>query len=319
MEKITAKEVVGSIYQALEQDSGMSWIDQLVMKTTSNSASERYAWLGQSPVFREWLGPRLAKKLSEYDYTLRNKKYEATLEIAIDDMQRDKTGQLNLRINDFAARANAHWAKLITDLLVAGTAAGGECYDGQYFFDSDHSEGDSGTQTNLLTTTQATGLNVGTATAPTAAELAVALTDVIAYLKTYKDDQGEPINETASKWLVMCGNTKIYSPMLQASRVDMLANSTSVIQNVLRGVGLEVDVVMNPRLAPASWTTTFMIFRTDAPVKPVIAQQEGNLVVQTLAEGSDWEFSNDSHLFGLKTKRAAGYGFWQYAAHCTLS
>ena len=63
-------------------------------------------------------------------------------------MRRDKTGQIDIRIREQVQRAQAHWAKLLSDLIIAAEST--VCYDGQYFFDTDHSEGDSGTQDNDL-------------------------------------------------------------------------------------------------------------------------------------------------------------------------
>ena len=144
----------------------MGWVDPVSMLFTSDQASETYAWLGQSPAMREWIGGREAKGFRENGITIANKKYEATLEIPLDWMRRDKTGQIQVRIDEMAQRANAHWAKLLTALIEAGEAATlGTCYDGQYFFDTDHSEGDSGTQSNDIS------VDITTTTAPTAAEM----------------------------------------------------------------------------------------------------------------------------------------------------
>ena len=71
---------------------------------------------------------------------------EATLEVLVDDIRRDKTGQVMTRVRELAERANSHWASLLSALIIAGESTA--CYDGQYFFDTDHAEGDSGTQDN---------------------------------------------------------------------------------------------------------------------------------------------------------------------------
>ena len=48
----------------------------------------------------------------------------------------------------FADRTVSHWASLLSTLIVNGESA--TCYDEQYFFDTDHSEGESGTQSNVI-------------------------------------------------------------------------------------------------------------------------------------------------------------------------
>jgi len=83
----------------------------------------------------------------------------------------------------------------LTTLIVNGASS--VCYDGQYFFDNDHSEGDSGTQSNALSGAAATG------TQPTAAEAEAALMACVAAILGYKDDQGEPMNEDAKAFRIM--------------------------------------------------------------------------------------------------------------------
>jgi hypothetical protein len=48
------------------------------------------------------------------------KHFEGTLELAVRDMRRDKTGQIMVRVNDLADRTNAHWASLLSTLILNG-------------------------------------------------------------------------------------------------------------------------------------------------------------------------------------------------------
>jgi phage major head subunit gpT-like protein len=315
--KITSKEVLGLIYKALETNAGLSWVGPLSLESTSDSSTERYAWLGQVPTLREWKGPRMAKQLLEFDYSIKNKEFEATLEVAVRDLSRDKTGQLEKRIAEFAKRPESHWASLITELIENGET--NLCYDGKAFFSATHTEGESGTQKNLLTATEVPSLNVGTATAPTTAEMASAIFDVISYMRSYKDDVNEPLNEDGSKFIVMCGHPSIYNAAAKAISQNIVVNAGAATDNILKNVSLEIAAVQNPRLVASAWDTKFCVFRADAPVQPFIRQSEGELDASALAEGSDYEFLNKAHLYGLNVSRAAGYGFWQYATKATLS
>ena len=122
------------------------------MLFNSDQESETYKWLGMVPMMREWIGDKQAKGFRDNGITVINKEFEATLEVLSKWLRRDKTGQLAVRIGELAQRANGHCANLLSTLITNGTGSTSVlCYDGQYFFDSDHSEGDSGTQKNLLT------------------------------------------------------------------------------------------------------------------------------------------------------------------------
>jgi phage major head subunit gpT-like protein len=130
---------------------GGFWLDAVSNLYGSDQASETYNWLGQTPAMREWLAGRQAKGFSGQGVTILNKHYEATLEIAIKDMRRDKTGQIRARMAELAQRGQTHWASLVSTLIVNGATT--VCYDGQYFFDTDHSEGSSGNQSNAISVT----------------------------------------------------------------------------------------------------------------------------------------------------------------------
>ena len=307
-----SRAIIGELYQRLET-SPDSWISKLGMLFNSNQESETYNWLGMSPVMREWVGGRQAKGLRHEGITIKNKTFEATLEISIDDLRRDKTGQIMVRIDDLARRTNSHWLSLLTTLITSGTST--DCYDGQYFFDSDHVSGSSGTLTNLLTATQVTSLNISDADAPTADEMASAILDVIAYMFSYKDDQGEPINENARNFAVMVP-VNMWAATLQACTKNNLNVGTGVRDNPLMSPAFNVEPVVNPRL---STDTVFYVFNTDSATKPFILQEEDGVKVDAIAEGSEEEFKNRRHLYGVSAIRNVGYGFWQHAAHCTTS
>jgi hypothetical protein len=71
--------------------------------------------------------------------------------------RRDKTGQIRARMAEFAINAaQTHWAELVLDAR-SSTAPTSLCYDGQYFFDTDHTEGENTTnQSNSITVTLST-------------------------------------------------------------------------------------------------------------------------------------------------------------------
>jgi phage major head subunit gpT-like protein len=305
---LSSRAIIGRFYQKLEADIGASWVGDLSWPSPSDQESETYKWLGMSPAMREWLGGRQPKGLSDKGITIANKTYEATLEVSVDELRRDKTGQILVRVDEMAGRAAAHWANLLSSLILAN----GVCYDGQNFFDTDHSEGSSGTQLNALAVGQVPSLKVTTAASPTAAEMQDAILDVISYMLGYKDDQGEPINELAKSWLIMCPVGKIWASALAAVKNEVINQST----NTLKNVDFSLKVVCNPRL---TGTTVFYVGRTDASVKALIRQEEVPIEMKAIAEGSELEFENNVHHYGINASRNVGYGYWQHMSQCTLS
>jgi len=315
-ESLGSRAIIGKFFNRLEAYVGTTWLDLVSMYFESDQASETYNWLGMVPAMREWIGGRQAKGFRENGITIFNKKFEATLEILCDWIRRDKTGQINIRIDELVVRCVEHWTKLLSTLIANGTGStSGLCYDGQYFFDSDHSEGDSGTQLNLLAAAQVAALDVTAPTKPTPSEAVAAILGVIAYMLKYKDDQGEPINANAKEFLVMT-SPNLWPYLTPAVMAEAITGGETNVILTLKKTDFIVRLACNPRL---TYTTQFVTFRTDAPAKSLIRQEEEKMSVDSQAEGSHEEFTNDRHLYGVKAIRNVGYGMWQYASHSTLS
>jgi len=304
-----SRAIIGEFYRRLEQNEAASVTAALSNLFQSDQASETYKWLGQVPQMREWIGGRQAKGFSENGITIVNKKYESTLEVLVDEIRRDKTGQVMIRIGEQARRAGAHWFKLLCTLIVAGESA--LCYDGQFFFDTDHAEGDSGTQDNDI------AVNISTATAPTAAEMELAILTATDQILRFVDNEGEPMNEDARQFLVAVP-TPFRSAAAAALKNPIIVDGSGARTNTIVNVGgFGYEIVATPRLN--AWTTKFALFRTDADAKALIRQEELPIQMSSLTEGSELEFEHDKHQYGIKALRNVGYGMWQNACLVTFT
>lgn len=306
-QSLSSRAIIGRFYQTLEASTA-SWVDSLSMFFTSDQAGEEYRWLGQSPAMREWVGGRNAKGFRDNGITIQNKHFEATVEILVSEMRRDKSGQVMVRIDELAERANTHWTSLLSNLIVNGAST--VCYDGQYFFDTDHVEGDSGVQSNSITA------DIVAPTAPTAAEMRDAIFKAIAQILSFKDDVGEPLNENARAFLVMVpiGFYQVAQAAVAAALVSTAGGDSNALVEIQKR-GFTINVETNVRLG---WTDKFAVFRTDGRVKPFIRQQETEVDLKVKAEGSEFEMDNDAHQYGIDTWRNVGFGYWQHACLVTF-
>lgn len=311
-----SRAIIGTFYETLSQNVFGSFLSSIAMRFDSDQASEEYKWLGMPPAMREWVGGREAKGFRENGLTIANKTFEATLKVLVDEIRRDKTAQVMLRIRELADRTAAHPMSLISTLINNGGAAtNGLAYDGQYFFDTDHSEGDSGTQKNDLAAGDYAVLNVTTPTAPTPNEMANCLMSVLQHFFTFKDDQGEPINELARQFVVMTP-VNMWGATQAAVSLNQLNTGSGSVDNPLIKMGLSLSVQVNPRF---NATDKFVVFRTDGRTKPFIEQVEEDVSISAIAEGSEHEFKANEHLYGVKKITNVGYGMWQHAIRATLS
>ena len=136
--------------------------DRVAMVVPSTVREETYAWLGAFPSMREWIGERQVKNLDTQSYSLRNKDWESTIEVDRNDVEDDSVGIYRPIIAELGRTAAMHPDQLVFGLM--GTGFSTSCYDGQYFFDTDHpvgtgtvsnSGGGSGAAWYLLDTTRA--------------------------------------------------------------------------------------------------------------------------------------------------------------------
>lgn len=112
------------------------YADQIAMTVPSVSRDETYGWLGSFPAMREWLGPRNVKNVVANGFTIQNRKFESTLEIARDDIADDRLGIFKPMFSEMGQAARRHPEELVFGLLASGFST--SCYDGQFFFDTDH-------------------------------------------------------------------------------------------------------------------------------------------------------------------------------------
>lgn len=311
-EKITTKGVVGMILARLETGSA-AWVNAVCMKVNSMQATEDYGWLGAAPALREFIAGRQPAELRENSFTISNKDYEGSITIKSKDMRRDKLGMIAVRTNQLADRAMDHPAKLLSTLIEDGESAA--CYDGQYYFDTDHSEGDSGTQSNDITVdiSAVAANNHGSTTAPSVEELAAAILAGIQQMYTFKDDRGEPMNQGANQFVVMVPITYM-GAALQAVTAMLVGGGATNVLPALSGK-FNIDVVPNPRL---TWTEKLAIFRVDDAAKPFVLQEEDIPDVVALGEGSEYEQLNKEQLYGVDWTGNVGYGYWQHSCLVTL-
>jgi phage major head subunit gpT-like protein len=310
--RLSSRAIIGRFYQTLEAAMD-AYVAALAMTIQSDQPSEEYRWLGMSPQLREWIGGRHAKGLRDSGIIIPNKKFEATLDIDVDDLRRDKTGQILVRIDELADRANRFKGKLISDRILEAESA--VCYDGQFFFDTDHSEGDSGTQSNDISadiSTFPTSVHGSGPTAPSAGEMAYVIAKSIETMLGFKDDQGEPLNEEAMSFLVVVPTSLLSATALALSGKPLENGDTSVVGSL---DGMTIRARANPRL---TWTDKVATFRTDGRTKPFILQEETPIQVDAVAEGSELEFNEDKHHYGVKWRGNAGFGQWQHGVLATM-
>jgi phage major head subunit gpT-like protein len=321
---LTERAVLGMFFERLKQAMGMSWIDSICTSPfDSDQDSEEYNWLGMVPQLSKKGAKKSFSQVRENAWIVDNVEYQGGIQFPKKHILYDKTGQVQIRINELVDRARAHWISIVAPLIINGAA--NTCYDDQYFFDTDHEEGASGGQDNNITVDISALPSVihGSTLEPSSSEMVHCIMKAVEQMLSFKDDKGEYVNEDMTEFLVLLPTTLLTEGLaaLRASTID--GGDTNIL---FEQDSFKFRVQASPRFS--SWSSTFALFGTQGNQKPIIRQQRspnqgGNhnsdgLSVEQLWLNSEHCKLNDECLLSIETERAVAYGDWKKACLVTM-
>jgi phage major head subunit gpT-like protein len=270
----------------------------LVMTVNSTTQTENYAWLGSVPRMRVFDGERKPVQIGNYKYAIDNEEYEASMAIDLKDVDDDQTGKYSV----LAGQIGESSAMFPDELLYGTLLPGGFsslAYDGQYFFDTDHSVGASGTQSNLITT------KLG----PTGFAAARLL------FYKFKDDAGRPLNANLDLVLII-------PPELLAT-AEALINTQYTAPGVANPYYQAAEIRVNPWLTDVNaWylvnktgqVKAFVLQNRKREELAVLGQKPGD---STVVNQSEAQFMRRKVYVGTYWRGAVGYGLFQKAVAST--
>jgi phage major head subunit gpT-like protein len=270
---------------------------KLATVVESVSDKQSYNWLGGAPAMRQWVDERVPGALRTHNYEVANRKYEATLEVERETFEDDQLGQVKPRIEELALRAALHPDELVLGLLAGGFAA--ECYDGRNFFDSAHSEGESGAQSNVVA----------------GAFGSAKLEEAVVRMLGFKDDQGQPLGIMPDTLVV--GPDNFFNAREVLNSVGIVVAGSSDVEkpsgNPLSGM---LNLVVSPHVPAANW----FVLATSYPVRPLLFQWRIRPEFSAVTDPSDdYVFNTDAFKYGVRSRCGAGYGLWYLAVGSTGS
>lgn len=294
------KESIGNVFISLKTtfnnafSAAPSVWKKLAMKITSTTSQNDYAWLSKFPKMRAWVGDKNVKSLEAAKYTIPNKDWEATVEVDRNDIEDDQLGIYGPQAQMAGESAAQLPDEIVIDLINGGFV--NTCFDGQYFFDTDHVVAGASVS-NKLTVVLSASTQAAALASYGAARTA---------MRKFKDDEGRPLNITPNILLV--------GPALEHVALALVNNDRleDGKPNLYKGTA---EVVVDARIT--SDTAWFLLDTTKA-VKPFIYQERKApvFVEQTSADNDD-VFNRKKFKFGAEARAAGGYGFWQLAIGST--
>jgi phage major head subunit gpT-like protein len=242
---------------------------------------------------RKWIGDKVIRALSAFKYTVVNDDWEATVEVDRNDIEDDNLGIYSPMAQDAGFSAKQFPDEIDSDLK--NNAFARNCYDGQYFYDTDHP------------VTNANGIsapvsNKGTA-ALSAASFAAATASYGAArtaIMNFTDDEGRK--------LCLIPDLLEVPPSLE-STAKIICESDRLFDESPNPFKGTASVQVNPRLTSS---TAWFLHVTNQPIKPFIYQERKApvFVSQTDMNAAD-VFLRHKYKFGVEARAAGGYGLWQ--------
>lgn len=136
-------------------DGATTEYEKVTTLVPSSNESNLYAWLGQFPQMREWLGDRQAKSVKANGYQVTNKTFEATVKVPREKIEDDVFQIYTPMMQEMGVSAKQHPDELVFQLAAAGHT--NLCYDGQNFLDTNHPSTDASSNAILVDNYDATG------------------------------------------------------------------------------------------------------------------------------------------------------------------
>ncbi len=265
----------------------------IAMLAPSEASEETYQWLGSTPRIKEWIDTKTLDQLRGSDFLIKNKDWEGTLAIKRKDFEDDKLGLHTPRIQELGVEARVHPDELLSAARVAGSSS--LCYDGQFFYDTDHAEGDSGSQANVFA-----GAGV------TAANIRADYFAALAKFRTFKDDRGRP-------------RIRRMGPLaLKATIPAQLEAVFDELNNPAPGSTVpktRIDYVVDPYLTDPN---DYYYDYVGAPIRPFILQmRKAPVPVELTDMQAEIVFNQGLWVFGVEARYNLGYGLWQYSIKIT--
>lgn len=125
-----------TIFQTALRDAVTPTWNKVAMLVTSTGPEEVYPWLGRIKGMTEWLGDRQIQDLTQDGFKIVNREFENTIGVRGKDIDDDRLGIYRPMLQELGQSAAEFPDQLVWPLLKDGFTK--RCYDGQYFFDTDH-------------------------------------------------------------------------------------------------------------------------------------------------------------------------------------
>lgn len=275
---------------------------EYAMQIPSSSRSTLHAWLANQSSVREWIGPRQYKGMSTRSWEVVNKKWELSFEFSRDQIEDDLSGLSQQAVMNGRAQG-VKWARH-EDLYIAQTLEAGIsslCYDGQFFFDTDHPIDPDGVTSGTFDNDLALALSH--------ANYSTALETMMGF----KNEDGSP--------MIMPGGLVLMVPPALATKAKQILEIDMLTPDAAYGVFGNLGASRNPFMGSAKVVVNPYLSESDRwyllaggeVLKPIMFQVRRPLEVSEMGPGSSIYFEEEKIRIGGSARYEVSYTLPQLA------
>lgn len=300
-------------------------VERLAFRMDSDKLSEDHYMLDAVPGMREMVNGRQMHGLLARKFSIENKEYEDTLFVRDLDMRFGKRDLIMEKVRQHARAASRHPLELVME-KIKGAESDAAGVDGQFFFDTDHTYSGATYTTNqdndITYDIDDGSMGVpsgeeGTTTSPSAKTVKAAVNLCIQQMIGFLDNEGRPINEGATDFLVV-------APHTFKAALDEALNSRQLYAEANRlPVGaLNIEGIATPLVGTGTnaWTDKLAVFRVDGGIpKPLVWQEAVPLEMDYMGLDTEQGFDQRIHRWGAYAVRGVDLGLWQGSCLVTLT
>lgn len=272
-----------------------AWWRRIAMYNRTVEKTGRMAWLASLPQMRELVGDRVIQNFTERSWDIINKDRDLSVGIHRDQLETDIMGGWAQYFRALGETAAKYPDTLLATLMQAGNTS--LCFDGQYFFDTDHPVSLSNSSLSTYSNYDASGKsltfdNYGS---------------VRAAMIARKGENGLPLG--------VVPNLLVVPPQLEATArliigADFLPSTagTAPQTNIWKGTA---EVLMVPELANEA--TAWYLIDARRTVRPFVYQERRSASFDLIGMDSEHFKKKNEILIIGDASSAAGYGLPQLA------
>lgn len=249
------------------------------------SLTVSYAWLGDTPKMREWIGDKVLKDLKAHEYSIQKKDWEATIEVDRDDIKYDNLGIVKPRIQQMGHEGGSHYDEILWEMVEDN----GDCYDGKPMFATDHDIGGIAFS------------NLGDKALSQAS-----------FLSARESMYG--LVSDSGRSLKIKPTLLVVPPELEGEAIKILKSDTigSGESNITKGMA---EYIVVDDLTDA---TAWYLLDVSKPLKPFIVQiNEKPKLVSMDSPTDENAFMRKKYRYSAESEDNVGFGLWQLAYKST--